>query len=144
MIIKRIIWLSIILIMFVGIGFYWYGLNQEDSTKTLSPFVKTIDECDWIAEKSAMELPEALPFQKLEKLARRIRVFETCMQDRGLKENPAWVAYAEPLAKQQAKQQGVSVSEAYESIRRKGMLQDQPFNHAPQYWLLIEAQGQRK
>lgn len=135
MIIKRIIWLLAILLVLSSIGFYWYDLTQEDAAETASPFVQTIDACDWIAEKSALKLPEALPFQRLEKQARRIRVFETCMYDKGLKESQAWVKYAEPQAKQKAAQQGVSMNEAYESMRRASMLQHEPAKDAPFYWV---------
>jgi len=125
----------VMLFVLAGIGFYWLSLNQEETTETASPLVEHIDACDWIAEKSAMGLPETLPFQRLEKRARVIRVFEICMQDRGFIENADWVNIAERVAKQKSAEQDISMSEAYENIRRVSMLQHTPPEGTPYYWV---------
>lgn len=82
-----------------------------------------VDECDTIANKAADHLPEQLPFQRLEKAGRQARVLENCMHDHGYIENPLWVAQANVNAKRNAIQAHISVNEAYETLRRKAMLQ---------------------
>lgn len=99
----------------------------------LSPLGQTINQCDLIAMKAAADLPEALPFQRLEKAARQAHVVERCMQDRGYQENPAWVTQANVAAAKLAKQQQISTSEAYETMRRQAMLKEAPAGK-PSYW----------
>lgn len=121
----------------VSLGMLYQYYNAEDisAPRQLSAIEKNADDCNAIARKAATHLPEALPFQKLEKAARTTRVFETCMHDRGFDENPAWVEYAQPIAQQFAAAQSVSIDEAYETVRREHM---QSFDHAktqPSYWV---------
>lgn len=104
---------------------YWYWQSLHDSVVAppANGLAQAINQCDLIASKAAAELPEQLPFQQLEKAARQSRVLEHCMQDRGYQENPAWVTAATKQAAHIAAAQGVSENEAYETLRRKAMLQ---------------------
>lgn len=102
---------------------YWQNLHETDQTVPRTALAQTINQCDLIASKAAAALPEALPFQKLEKAARQSRVLDRCMQDQGYRENPAWRPYALPIVRQMAAQQQVSEDEAYETLRRAAMLQ---------------------
>lgn len=112
-----------VLVVIVGLaGWYWQSISAGVD-KGPSPLVQEINQCDLIASKAAAGLPEALPFQKLEKAARQSRVLERCMQDRGYQENKAWVDQARQQASKVATEQQVSQSEAYETLRRKAMLQ---------------------
>lgn len=120
-------------------GYYWYDLSQVESQHKKTPLAETINACDMIAEKAAMHLPQALPFQRLEKQARRMRVFDRCMQDRGFKENPAWATYVQPYAQKAALRQQVSIGEAYENMRRESMLVHQISHDAPLYWMPAKA-----
>lgn len=118
------------------VGAYWYNDQQGDATsQSQTALARVGDECDLIAEKAAMALPEALPFQKLEKQARTARVLQTCMRDRGYVENPAWVKYAEPIAAKQAKDAHISNNEAYETLRRTHMKVFVASTSAPLYWV---------
>ncbi len=122
----------------LGIGAYIYLDATEDAKvpRTLTALERVGDECELIAEKAAMALPEALPFQKLEKAARKSRVLQTCMNDRGYIENPAWVKYAEPIVAKAAKAENISVNEAYETLRRnklKTFYEADP--NTPLYWV---------
>ncbi|HEY0561801.1 MAG TPA: hypothetical protein VGD04_00590 [Methylophilus sp.] len=133
------------LLCVLSVGYAVYDFQRtSDMPRELTALEKVGDECDLIAEKAAMALPEALPFQKLEKVARRARVMQNCMNDRGYRENPAWVKFAEPLALQQAKQQQVSQNEAYESLRRSHMLIFYTPKDAPLYWLAVKQDAQKK
>lgn len=124
------------LLVLVALAAYWYASHEEaPAPHSQTALARVGNECEAIAEKAAMALPEALPFQKLEKQARTARVLQTCMQDRGYVENPAWVKYAEPLAAQQAKTQQISSNEAYETLRRSYMKAYVASTNTPLYWV---------
>lgn len=123
---KRLFWFAIVVIaMLTGLGvLYWQNLH-EDAPESLphTALAQSINQCDLIASKAAANLPEALPFQKLEKAARQARVLERCMLDQGYAENPTWPAGARVDAAHAAKAQHISEDEAYETLRRTAMLQ---------------------
>lgn len=120
-------------ILLLGCGaWYWQSLTEIEPSKHQSDLSQTINQCDLIAGKAAAELPEVLPFQKLEKAARQSRVLERCMQDRGYQENPAWVIEANKKAERNAHEQSISQAEAYETLRRHDMLQAD--EKSPAYW----------
>jgi hypothetical protein len=129
-----------VVVVLVLLGAYFYQQQlQSDLPKTHTALEVTGDECDLIAEKAAMNLPEALPFQKLEKAARQSRVLQICMNDRGYIENPAWVKFAQPIAQQQAKAQQISENEAYETLRRVKVKAFVSAKNEPPYWMLAPA-----
>lgn len=125
---------AVVLGLLVLAAVSYYLADDVEVPKTASVLQKTQDDCTAIAQKAAMDLPEALPFQKLEKVARTARVFETCMHDRGWTENPAWAEFAQPIAQQQANTQNVSIDETYESLRRQHMLMYEAEQAQPLYW----------
>ena len=113
-------------VLMIGMGvLYWQNLSEGSSDPLPSALAQTINQCDLIATKAAAELPEALPFQRLEKMARQSRVLDRCMQDRGYQQNPAWVAKANVQAGEIAHVQSISQNEAYETLRRQAMLKDE-------------------
>jgi hypothetical protein len=111
---------------------YWQNLTQDTGDMPLSALAQTLNQCDLIAGKAAAGLPEALPFQKLEKMARQSRVLDSCMQDRGYQQDPAWVASANARAAEIAQAQNISHNEAYETLRRQAMLKDEAAGGS--YW----------
>lgn len=119
------------LLGYAGI-WYWQSVTEVESMNQQSDVAQAINQCDLIASKAAAELPEVLPFQKLEKAARQSRVLDRCMQDRGYAQNPAWVTEANRQAQRIAHEQGVSEAEAYETLRRQAMLKAQP--NVVGYW----------
>lgn len=123
--------LGIVLLGYAGV-WYWQSLTEVAPDFTQSKVGQAINQCDLIASKAAAELPEALPFQKLEKAARQSRVLDRCMQDRGYQENPAWVAETNKNVPDIAREQGISENEAFETLRRKAMLQADDKSTA--YW----------
>lgn len=122
---------GILLLGYAGV-WYWQSLTEMEPVNTQSEMGQAINQCDLIASKAAAELPEALPFQKLEKAARQSRVLDRCMQDRGYQENPAWVSETNKHLPEIAREQGVSENEAFETLRRKAMLQAEDKSLA--YW----------
>lgn len=121
----------------LGLGAYFYmDASEVKAPRALTALERVGDECELIAEKAAMALPEALPFQKLEKAARQSRVLQTCMNDRGYVENPAWVKYADPIAAKTAKVENISLNEAYETLRRNKLKTFyEPDPKTPLYWI---------
>lgn len=117
--------LGVLLLGYAGF-WYWQSLTEVSSATSHNEVSQVVNQCDLIASKAAAELPEVLPFQKLEKAARQSRVLDRCMQDRGYQENPAWVAEATKQAQRMAHEQGISEAEAYETLRRQAMLQSAP------------------
>jgi hypothetical protein len=115
--------ISVVLIIIAGV-LYWQNLSEDLSDTLPSALAQTINQCDLIAGKAVVGLPEALPFQKLEKMARQSRVLDRCMQDRGYQQNPAWVTKANARANEIAHAQNISQDEAYETLRRQAMLKD--------------------
>lgn len=136
---KRWLTFGVVLITLLVIALVSYYTSDDIAqTHVRSALEKTGDDCTAVAQKAAMHLPEALPFQRLEKTARTARVFEMCMHDRGWVENPAWAAFAQPLAKQQASAKAVSMSEAYETLRRKHMSLLNEDGAQPLYWQAMQ------
>jgi len=116
---------GVLLLGYAGF-WYWQSLTEAESISPQSDVAQAINQCDLIASKAAAELPEVLPFQKLEKAARQSRVLDRCMQDRGYEQNPVWVTQANQQAPRIAHEQGISEAEAYETLRRQAMLNAQP------------------
>lgn len=134
---RKLVFIALPLILLTGGLLYWYfNFAELEEVKSMTGLEKTGDECSFISEKAAMHLPEALPFQRLEKAARKARVLSNCMQDRGYSENPLWVINAKRIAQKNAESQHISYDEAYETLRRKAMY---TFKVAPSenfYWLI--------
>ena len=121
-----------------GLMYYADSMAPDDQKPyQLSGLAKVGSECELVSEKAAMQLPEALAFQRLEKAGRQARVLETCMNDRGYIENPAWALFAKLQAEQEASKTKIKVSkdEAYETLRRKYMLIYQAEKSEPLYWM---------
>jgi hypothetical protein len=129
----RIGGLFLLVLVVVLAGLYWQNMAGDEGPAEPTALSQAINQCDLIASKAAAHLPEALPFQKLEKAARQARVLDQCMQDQGFQENPDWVREATARAQQAAKQQQISEGEAYEKLRRDDMLQAHATDH-PAYW----------
>jgi hypothetical protein len=134
---KKLVLIVLPLVLITSGALYWYlNFAEDTAVKTLTALEKTGDECSFISEKAAMQLPEALPFQKLEKASRKARVINTCMQDRGYKENPQWVKNANPIAQKYAESQQISYDEAYETLRRKAMYTFKVMSSENSYWII--------
>ena len=130
---------------FAGLLFYANNM-APDAHKPYgqSALAQAGDTCDLIAEKAAIQLPEALPFQRLEKTGRQARVMDDCMHDRAYVENPEWVLFAKLQAEQEVRGKQISVDEAYENLRRKYMLIYQAAASEPIYWLPANAANAAK
>jgi hypothetical protein len=134
---RKLVFVALPIILIIFSVLYWYvNFAEDEAVKTLTTLEKTGDECSFISEKAAMHLPEALPFQKLEKAARKARVLSQCMQDRGYLENPLWVRDTKPIAQKNAESQHISYDEAYETLRRKAMYSFTVTPTEKSYWMI--------
>jgi hypothetical protein len=134
---KRLFTFGLPALAIIAVLLYWLAeIEPENKSQPISTLEKVGDECDLIAEKAAMHLPDALPFQKLEKAGRRARVLEDCMHDRAYIENPAWAKFAHPQAQKNAQTWHLSYSEAYENLRREDMLRFKAAKDEPIYWTM--------
>ena len=134
---KRTIWLGLLILSAL---LYWandtFGwLTPEKSIEKPSPLIMALNTCEGIADKSVANMLAVVDFQKLEIAGRRIRVLQNCMNDQGFVENAAWVAFAQPIAQQNADANHVSVDEAYEQLRRTQMAVFNSQNGEPLYWI---------
>jgi len=129
---SRVLMLLGLLLLGYGGVWYWQSLIEVETGNQQTAMGQAINQCDLIATKAAAELPEALPFQKLEKAARQSRVLDRCMQDRGYQENPVWVSETNKRVPDIAREQNISESEAFETLRREAMLQSE--GKLPAYW----------
>lgn len=129
---SRVLMLLGLLLLGYGGMWYWQSLTEVETGNQQTAMGQAINQCDLIATKAAAELPEALPFQKLEKAARQSRVLDRCMQDRGYQENPVWVSETNKRVPDIAREQNISESEAFETLRREAMLQSE--GKLPAYW----------
>lgn len=129
---SRVLMLLGLLLLGYGGVWYWQSLTEVETGNQQTAMGQAINQCDLIATKAAAELPEALPFQKLEKAARQSRVLDRCMQDRGYQENPVWVSETNKRVPDIAREQNISESEAFETLRREAMLQSE--GKLPAYW----------
>ncbi|MFD0914603.1 hypothetical protein [Methylophilus luteus] len=128
----RLVGIVALLAIIAAAVLYWQNLTEDSGDMPLSALAQTINQCDLIAGKAAAGLPEALAFQKLEKMARQSRVLDRCMQDRGYQQDPAWVDRANARAAEIAQAQNISHNEAFETLRRQAMLKDEPAGGG--YW----------
>lgn len=87
-----------------------------------------------IRDRATANIVPIVEFQQLELESRRATVFASCMKDHGFSENPAWLKYAEPLARQDSTESGISYDEALENLRRSEMLILTPSPPHPMYW----------
>ncbi len=142
---KGVIVIAIPLLVLLGLLMYADKIAPpEQKPYQLSPLAQAGVECEIIAEKAAMQLPEALPFQRLEKAGRQANVLASCIKDRGFLENPNWVSFGQQQAAVNAKIDKISIDEAYEQLRRKYMLIYQEEKSEPIYWVLASKPAQAK
>ena len=111
------------------------GVQEKSKNSRLA---LTIDTCTGIADKSVTHLSAIVEFQKLEIAGRRIRVMQNCMNDKGFKENPAWVLFSESLLHKDVKPADISANESYENERRKDMFSYIATKNKPLYWIVAK------
>ena len=114
-----IITTSVLLVIYI----FLFSHQQSKHNQIDALLQQNINLCDGIAEKSVLELPELLEFQKMEKQGRKARVMQLCMSDRGYIISKTWMNRHHQQAIKIATEMGVSEDAALEQIKREVMYQ---------------------
>jgi len=114
---------------------HFYDKSGTGSDVTDQALAMAVNTCDGITERAAKDLVAVVEFQKLEIAGRKARVFKMCMSDRGYQQNPDWLSYSTPLAKQLAQETDVSTDAAIESLSRTDMMAATGDDKRPAYWV---------
>lgn len=138
--IRRPLKIFVALVIFLAVGF-GFVLYQKDSTQPI-PFTaaqKTLmqigDRCVGIAENSIADKRAIVAFQQLEIQGNKANVVISCMRDNGYIENPAWLKYAQAIAKAEAQKNNISVNEALTALSRSDMQVFSTDKSRPVYWV---------
>lgn len=138
--IRRHLKIFVALVIFLAAGF-GFVLYQKNSTQPISFTVaqKTLmqigDRCVGIAENSVADKRAIVAFQQLEIQGNKANVVISCMRDNGYIENPAWLKYAQAIAKSEAQKNNISVNEALTALGRRDMQVFSPVKSWPVYWV---------
>jgi hypothetical protein len=130
-------------------GFNYFGdtllnIAVPQSKQQNQALIKAGDECVSISERASAHLVPKLEFQRLELEARKANVVVRCMSDRDFYQNAAWLKHAQPIAAKMASEQGVSVDEALEKLKRADMLIFEPKSNKPVYWQFVKSATQKQ
>ena len=132
-------YVSAILVLLGFAGFYLFYLQDNAPETKLTPeqllLVKIGDKCIDFADKSVANDIPIIEFQQLERVAKRITTLTNCMTDNGYKQNPAWLAYAEPITKNNAEKEKLSFNEALTNLSRQEMQSFKAHENKPIYWV---------
>lgn len=123
----------------IAIAYFAYTQTATNAPPSLSPaqlqLAKIGDKCMDFGERAVASDVPIIEFQMLVRLAKKTNVIERCMTDNGYKQNPAWLAYAQAIAKDNAIKNKTSLSEALTSLSRADMQVFAPTSNRPDYWL---------
>lgn len=137
------------LLLMVAWGFNYFGdtllnMSAPQRKQHNQALMKAGDECVSISERASAHLVPKLEFQRLELEARKANVVVRCMADRDFYQNAAWLKHAQPIAAKMASEQGVSVDEALEKLKRADMLIFEPESNKPVYWQYVKSATQKQ
>ena len=136
--------IGMILLAILAVSVYFLHAKNGLQTKpALSPaqmqlqaeLAKMGDRCLDFGERAVANDVPIVEFQMLVRLAKKTNVIEQCMTDNGYKQNPAWLAYAQPVANTNAANNKISISEALTNLSRADMQIFTPVANRPDYWL---------
>lgn len=112
------------ILLAIGIGLILHQTN--DTPPPIGAEQKTLmqigDRCIGISENSVADKKAVVAFQQLEIQGNKANVVVSCMRDNGYGQNPAWLSYAQPIAKIDAEKNHISVDEALTNLARRDML----------------------
>lgn len=132
--------LVIFIVLAVGIGFLLYpkSATPPSITQAQKTLMLISDRCAGISENSVADKKAIVAFQELEIQGNKANVVVSCMRDNGYVQNPAWLQYAQPIAKKDAEKNHVSVDEALTALARHDMLILNEEKDRPIYWVKIK------
>ncbi len=135
------------LLVIIGLGLaiaantYFYMSKDDVFAKPASPtqaqaaLIKTGEKCLDFGERAVAKDTPIIEFQQLEREAKRTNVIQRCITDNGYQQSPAWLSYAQPIAKIDANKSNISIYEAIANLSRKHMQVFTPVAGRPDYWV---------
>ena len=135
------------LLVIIGLGLaiaantYFYMSKDDVSAKPAGPtqaqaaLIKTGEKCLDFGERAVAKDTPIIEFQQLEREAKRTNVIQRCITDNGYQQSPAWLSYAQPIAKIDANKSNISIYEAIANLSRKHMQVFTPVAGRPDYWV---------
>lgn len=138
--IRRHLKIFVVLVIFliVSIGFMLYQKNSTQPaplTIAQKTLIQISDRCTGIAENSVANKRAIVEFQQLEIQGNKTNVILSCMRDNGYVQNPAWLKYAQAIAKSEAQKNNISENEALTTLGRRDMQIFSENTNRPIYWV---------
>ena len=109
--------------------------NPASQTQAQAALIKIGEKCIDFGERAVAKDTPIIEFQQLEREAKRTNVIQRCMTDNGYHQSPAWLGYAQPVAKTDAQKSNISIDEAIANLSRKHMQVFTPAAGRPDYWV---------
>ena len=129
----------ILLAVFALIIYVVYSKTNHSAKPSLTPAQAQLmaigDKCLDFGERAVANDTPIIEFQMLVRLAKKTHVIEQCMTDNGYQQNPAWLQYAQPIAKANAAKNQSSLSEAFHHLTQSDMQSFNPIKNRPDYWI---------
>lgn len=125
----------------VAANTYFYISNDDVPKKSAkqsaaqTSLISIGEKCLDFGERAVAKDTPIIEFQQLEREAKRTSVIQRCMTDNGYQQNPAWLGYAQPIAKADAEKANISIDEAIVNLSRKRMQGFAPTAGRPDYWV---------
>ena len=132
--------IAILLALAAGIGFLIYpnSATPPPVTEAQKTLMRIGDRCVGISENSVADKKAIVAFQELEIQGNKANVVVSCMRDNGYVQNPAWLKYAQVIAKNDAEKNNVSENEALTALARRDMLILNEEKNRPGYWVKLQ------
>ena len=132
--------MAIMLALAVGIGFLIYpkSATPPPITEAQKTLMRIGGRCVGISENSVADKKAIVAFQELEIQGNKANVVVSCMRDNGYVQNPAWLKYAQVIAKKDAEKNNVSENEALTALARSDMLIQSEDKNRPGYWIKLQ------
>ncbi|MES2637592.1 MAG: hypothetical protein V4605_09720 [Pseudomonadota bacterium] len=126
---------TIILVISISFLIYSNSATPPKLTEAQKTLMLIGDRCAGIAENSVANKTALVAFQQLEIQGNKANVIVSCMRDNGYVQNPAWLKYAQPIAKFQALTNNISTAEALTNLGRQDMQAFSKEENRPIYWV---------
>ena len=132
--------ISLILLAVLALVIYVINSKTNQSSKpNLTPaqaqLIAIGDKCLDFGERAVANDTPIIEFQMLVRLAKKTNVIERCMTDNGYQQNPAWLQYAQPIAKANAAKNQSSFNEALHHLTQSDMQIFNLIKNRPNYWI---------
>jgi hypothetical protein len=137
--IKLFIIISLYFAAAANIYFYISKYNPPstpaNTTRAQTALIKIGEKCLYFGERAVAKDVPIIEFQQLEREAKRTNVIQRCMTDSGYQQNPAWLGYAQAVAKIDAEKEKMSFDEALTHLSRKHLQVFTPVAGRLDYWV---------